>query len=147
MRINIDITGLDSKAKRTHSSQTTTWDKLKNKYVASMTTKSLGGAAFKSLNTTVISNLGAMTNDITVQNRVDNVMSVANRAKSFGTAAWVGSALGPGGIVFGLAIEAVNQAVQAYQANTDWKIQALENKITSVIELEALGLTATDLNR
>lgn len=147
MRIDINITGLNSSSKKTRGSESTVWDKLKNKYIASLTTNSIGGTAWKALNTAVISNLGAMTNDVTIQNRVDNVVSVANRAKSLGTAGFIGSAAGGPGIIIGLALEVVNQVVQAYQANTDWKIKALENKMTSVIELEALGLTATDLNR
>lgn len=63
-----------------------------------------------------------------------------------GTAAWIGASI-PGGAVVGMAIDGASQLIKAYQANVDWRIAALENNFKSLIELEALGMSATDLNR
>jgi len=147
MRINIDLTGNIKAGDITKTSRKNIWGKIKEKKVASLTAGSLASIAWDIVDTTIIGNMGAMTNDATVQYKIDNTVSLLNRGKNFLNAAFIGSAAGLPGVAVGLIVEMVNQGVQLYQANTDWKIQSLENKMKSVIQLEALGFSKTDLNR
>ena len=146
MRIDININPkkTNEKIKKPEKSN---WEKIKDKNLTSLTANSLAGVVWDSVDTTVLSTVGARHNDAAKQNKADNVMSVMARAKSMGTAAWMGASMGPWGAVVGMAIDSANQLVKAYQANVDWRIAALENNFRSLIELEALGMSATDLNR
>lgn len=145
MRIDININPkkTNEKIKKPEKSN---WEKIKDKNLTSLTANSLAGVVWDSVDTTVLSTVGARHNDAAKQNKVDNVTSIMARAKSMGTAAWMGASI-PGGAVVGMAIDAASQLIKAYQANVDWRIAALENNFKSLIELEALGMSATDLNR
>lgn len=147
MRIDININGLGTKSSKTKTVKKTNFERIVDKHVKSFSAKSIAGIGWEAVNTVVLSDIGSMRNDVTAQAKVDNTISILNRGKNIAEAAYIGGAYGPWGAVIGMAIGAASQLIHAYQANTEWKLQALENKINSNIELEALGMTATDLNR
>ena len=147
MRIEIDLKGNIKSGDITKSPRKDVWNKIKEKKLASMTAGSIATIAWDMIDTTIMSNIGSMTNDATIQNKVDNVISVLDRGKKLLNAGFIGSAAGVPGMVVAVASEVATQIVQGYQANTDWKIQSLENKLKSIIELEALGYTKVDFNR
>jgi hypothetical protein len=147
MRIEIDLKGNIKTGDITKTAKKDVWSRLKEKKVASMTAGNIASFTWDMIDTTIISNIGSMANDVTVQNKIDNTISLLNRGGRLINAAIVGSAAGLPGAAVAVVSEMINQGLQAYQSNTNWKIQALENKMKSIVQLESLGFSKTDLNR
>lgn len=152
IRINISTAKiskkLGSKQNRVLKKPTSAWKKIVKKYVATKSPAALAGVAWDAFATTAISTVGARANDTAAQNRVNNVMSVANRgAKLINSTATGANVAGLPGAAVGFILEMINQSVQALQNNIEWKVDNIVNEFRSTIQLESLGLTSSDLNR
>lgn len=150
MKINVHIKrneGMDPRLRV----KKTNMQKMIDRNVASsnlLSTATIAGVTLKAANTVVFSTYGSRYNDQAKQNQVDNIKSVAGRGLGIAGATAIGAKAGglPGAAV-GFILGAINEGINGFQRNIDWRLNAIENKFKSMVEFEAIGMSTTDLNR
>ena len=96
---------------------------------------------------TEINKIGSRYGDQARENKIKNKISMLDRGASMGKNILIGAVAGPVGIAVALIGTAASEVYDMVETKKQWTLDQSEIALDSSKSLQALGLTATDLNR
>ena len=160
-RIVIDTNSQTKKEKRKDQLKTVTGDKpestpkkedsniesVKAGVAGSILVSGAVGIA-KNIGGILIDQVGARTDNVALQNTIDNILSVTKTGIGFAGAIAAGAAVGgPLGAVAGAVISVANEAVSIANKAMNYSRTQAEHIQKETMASERLGITAADRNR